>query len=178
LVPLTVKEKASAPVVALVCEMEVIAGAGGDEVEIVKGSVLVRTPKFDTSIFTGTVEGEAISKGGMAAMSCVELTKVVASGVIAGGVPGTIHSTTDPFTKFAPFTVSVTPGGLHAGVVALEFVEDDNEAIVGALIVKAASEEAAVPGLIRSRFVLPGFARSAAGTVAISSGLPGETAGT
>ena len=38
---MTVKEKAAAPAVALVCEMEVIAGAGGDEVEIVKGSVLV-----------------------------------------------------------------------------------------------------------------------------------------
>ena len=111
-------------------------------------------------------------------MSCIELTKVVASGVIVGGVPGAIHSTTDPFTKFAPFTVRVTPGGLHAGVVALEFVEDDNEAIVGVLIVNAAVEEAAVPGLVRSRCVLPGFARSAAGTVAISSGLPGETAGT
>ena len=68
-------------------------------------------------------------------MSCVELTKVVASGVIVGGVPGTIHSTTDPFTKFAPFTVRVNPEGLHDGVVFDEVVEDDKEVMVGGMIV-------------------------------------------
>ena len=117
-------------------------------------------------------------------MSCVELTKVVASADVTGGVACVIQSTTDPFTKFAPFTVSVTPGGPHAGVVFDEFVEDDREVIAGALIVKPNLEEAGVPGLIRSRFAVPGLARSAAGIVATSSmGLPGDvgvaaTAGT
>jgi hypothetical protein len=78
----------------------------------------------------------------------------------------------------------VTPGGLQAGVVFDEFVEDDRETIEGALIVKANLEEAGVAGLISWRFALPELARSAGGTVAISSmGLPGEvcvaaTAGT
>ena len=46
--PLTVKENAAAPAVALVCEMEVIAGAGGDDAEIVKGSVFETTPELET----------------------------------------------------------------------------------------------------------------------------------
>src|SRR5690348_530943 len=108
-------------------------------------------------------------------MSCVELTKVVVSCDVTGGVAWVIHSTTEPFTKFVPFTVRVTPGGLHAGVVFDEFVEDDKEVTVGALIVKPNFDEAGVPGLIRSRFAVPGLTRSVAGTVAINSiGLPGD----
>jgi hypothetical protein len=78
----------------------------------------------------------------------------------------------------------MTPGGLHAGVMFDEFVEDDKEVSVGALIVKASLAEAGVAGLISWRFALPELARSAGGTVAISSmGLPGDdcvaaTAGT
>jgi hypothetical protein len=47
-VPLTVKGKAAAPAVALVCEMEIFAGAGGDDAEIVKASMFERTPELDT----------------------------------------------------------------------------------------------------------------------------------
>jgi hypothetical protein len=45
---LTVKGKAAAPAVALVCEMEIFAGAGGDDAEIVKGSAFERTPELVT----------------------------------------------------------------------------------------------------------------------------------
>jgi hypothetical protein len=111
------------------------------------------------------------------ATSCVELTKVVAKDDVIGGVAEVIQLTTEPFTKFAPFTVRVTPGGLHAGVMFDEFVEDDKEVRVGATIVNPNREEAAVPGLTSCTFVDPGVARSTAGTVAISStGLPGVTA--
>lgn len=170
-VPVTVARKASAPAVALVCEREIFCGFGGDEGEIVKSSAFESTPKFDTSIFT--IPGEAMNEGGMVATSCVELTTVVAraDGTAGGGL--VTHSTTEPLTKFVPVTVRVTPGGLQAGVV-----EDDKEVIMGLLIVNGDSLETGVPGLTRSRFILPGFARSAAGTVAISDGCAGATAGT
>ena len=47
-VPVTVKENAAAPAVAVVCEREIFEGAGGDDAEIVKGSVFERTPELET----------------------------------------------------------------------------------------------------------------------------------
>jgi hypothetical protein len=175
---LTIKVNGADPAVALVCEMEIFDGAGGEDAEIVKASAAERIPELDTSILT--VSGEAISAAGIVATSCVELTKVVASADVTAGVC-VVQSTTDPFTKFVPVTVSVTPGGLHAGVVFGEAVADDvKEEIEGDPIVKLNLEEAGDPGLIRSMFVLPGFARSAAGTVATTSAgvLVAATAGT
>ena len=67
-----------------------------------------------------------------------------------------------------PLTVRVTPGGLHAGVVFDEFVEDDKELMMGVAIVKSTREEAVVPGLTSWTFVVPAAARSEAGTVATS----------
>jgi hypothetical protein len=118
-----------------------------------------------------------MSKAGIVAISCVELTKVVASDDVTGGTAVVIQLTTDPFTKFAPLTVRVTPGGLHAGVMFDEFVEDDKELMTGVAIVKGTREEVGVPGLTSTTFVVPGFTRSTAGTVAISSvGLPDDAA--
>jgi len=74
------------------------------------------------------VPAEAISEAGMVAVSCVELTNVVARGEL-------FQSTTEPFTKFVPFTVRVNPEGLHDGVVFNEVVEDDKEVTVGGMIV-------------------------------------------
>jgi hypothetical protein len=186
-VPLTVKEKAAAPAVARVCEMETFVGVGGDEVEIVKGEGFERKPELDTVIEIGDALAKAISEAGMAAVSCVELTNVVTSADVvarADCVAGTVHSTTEPFTKFVPVTVRMTPGGLHAGVEGREVMEDDKDVTVGAAIVKGNCEEAIVPGLTSWMCVVPGFARSAAGTVATSAaGMAGEvsvgaTAGT
>lgn len=47
-VPVTIREKPAAPAVALVWEREIFDGAGGDPAEIVKGSVLERTPELET----------------------------------------------------------------------------------------------------------------------------------
>jgi hypothetical protein len=172
-VPVTTKVKAALPAVALVCDMETLAGAAGDEGEIVNGNIFESIPELVTWIFT--VAAAARSGAGIVAMSCVELTKLVASGVVIGGVADVIQLTTEPFTKFEPFTVRVTPGGLHAGVMFDEVVEDNKEVIAGALIVKGSTGEAAAPGFIRSRLAFPGFARSAAGTVATSAaGAAGE----
>ena len=87
------------------------------------------------------------------------------SGNIVTGA-GVIQSTTDPLTKPVPFRVRVTPGGLHAGIIFDEFVEEDKELMTGVAIVKGTREEAVVPGLTSWTFVDPGDARSIAGTVA------------
>jgi hypothetical protein len=108
--------------VAPVCEREIFAGDAGVEGEIEKGNAFESAPRLVTSIFT--VPGVATSDSGMAAINSVELTNVVANcetvGVPEGGDGGTIQSTTEPVTKFVPVTVSVTPGGLHAGADAIE----------------------------------------------------------
>jgi hypothetical protein len=90
----------------------------------------------DTSIFT--LPAEAVSETGIVAVSCVELTNVVARAVvIAGEDPdaGIIQSTTEPFTKFMPVTVRVAAEGLHDGVV-FDVVEEDDDVllIIGAAI--------------------------------------------
>src|SRR5579863_1431409 len=76
-VPLTVNMNGADPAVAPVCEMEIFDGAGGEDAEIVKAIAAERIPELDTSILT--VPGEAIYAAGIVAVSCVELTNVVAS---------------------------------------------------------------------------------------------------
>ena len=167
-VPLTVKGKAEAPAVAPDCERKIFVGAAGVEGEIVKGIVLETTPRFDTSIFT--LPAEAIKFAGRTAVNCTGLTKLVASGVTVavpdGGDGGTTQSTTDPVTKFVPFTVRMTPGGLHAGVEDMEVAEDDKDVIVGATMLKLCCDEGIAPGFTNWMFVVPKLARSLAGTVA------------
>ena len=65
----------------------------------------------------------------MMAVSCVELTKCGS----ARRIPS--QSTTEPFTKFVPFTVRVNPAGVHDGVVFDEVVEAESEVMVGGTIV-------------------------------------------
>ncbi len=147
--PVTITGNATVPAVALAGETDMFVGAGSDEAEIVKGKVFERAPELDTSIFTAPAE--AIFGAGMVAVSCVELTNVVASAdVIAGAdcVAGMTQSTIEPFTKFVPFTVRVTPAGLHDGVVFDEVVEDDKELTAGGTIMNGIEAEAVPPGLI------------------------------
>ena len=147
-VPVTVNVTATVPAVALVGEMVLIAGAGGDAAEIAKGKAFERAPRLDTSMFT--VPAEAMSETGMVAVSCVELTNVVARAVVIAGVDpaaGMIQSTNEPFTKFVPATVSVTPEGLHDGVVFDEVVDDVKELMVGAEIANGICAEVPPPGL-------------------------------
>lgn len=134
--PSTVKVTEVVPTIAAAGEAEMFAGAGSTEGEIVKGVRFERAPELETSIFT--IPAEAISETGMMAVSCVALTNVVArADVMIGvdGVAGITQKTAEPFTKYVPVTVRVTPEGLHEAVVFDAVVEDDNEEMLGGSIV-------------------------------------------
>jgi hypothetical protein len=107
LLPVTLKEKVDPPAVALPGAKDVIAGPGSDEAETVKGTGAEATPELDT--VTDAAPAAAISATEIAAVSCVALTKVVARGEL-------FQSTTEPFTKFVPFTVRVKPVVVQDGV--------------------------------------------------------------
>ena len=137
LLPVTIREKAAVPAVAPTGEMEVITAAGSDAAEMLKEEGAELTPEFDTVM--DAVPAETISEAGIVAVSCVELTNVVARAEL-------FQSTTEPFTKFVPFTVRVKPVGPHDGVVFEEVVEDDNDVMVGATIVNWIPPEVPPPG--------------------------------
>jgi hypothetical protein len=141
LLPVTLSGNATVPAVAPTGEIDVITAAGSVEAEIVKGAGAELTPELDTVI--EAVPAEAISEAGIVAVSCVELTNVVARAEL-------FHSTTEPFTKFVPFTVRVNPEGLHDGVVFDEVVEDDKEVMVGGIIVNEIPPDVPPPGPIVS----------------------------
>jgi hypothetical protein len=133
-VPVTVNASAELPAAAEVCESEVSVGAtsGVAGVESVNG----RDDEVPIELVTvtATVPAEAISEAGIAAVSCVALTKVVVCRAL-------FQFTTASLVKFVPFTVSVKPCALQNGVDAAEVVEAEREVISGyrpgaALIVK------------------------------------------
>jgi hypothetical protein len=164
LLPVTLRGRDVVPAVAPVGEMEVITAAASVDAEIVKGAGAELTPELDTVI--EAVPADAISEDGMMAVSCVELTNVVARAE-------PFQLMTDvftPFTKFVPFTVRINPVGLHEGVVFDEVVEDDKVVMVGGMIVKGSSPEVPPPGPIvnTSTWAVPRARKSEAGTVALS----------
>jgi len=161
LLPVTLRENAAVPAVAPAGEMEATTAAGRVELEIVKEAAAELTPELDTVI--DAVPAEVISEAGIVAVSCVELTNVVARGE-------PFQSTTEPFTKFAPFTVRVNPAGLHDGVVFDEVVEADKEEMAGARMVNWICPEVPPPGPIVNTLTceIPTARKSAAGTVALS----------
>jgi len=119
-----------------------------------------------------------MSVAGTMAVNCVELTNVVAS--VAGRAGGgfTAHLTVELFTKFVPVTVTLSPAGLHEGVVFDEVVDDETEVIVGGEMVKGIEEVDVVPsGFNRAMWAVSTDvepARSIAGTAAFSwSGIAG-----
>jgi hypothetical protein len=117
--------------------MEAITAAGSVEAEIVKEAGAELTAELDTVIDADPAE--AISENEMAAVSCVELTNVVPRAE-------PFQLTTEPFTKFVPFTVRVNPDGLHDGVVFDEVVEEDKDVIVGGVMVNWTCPEIPPPG--------------------------------
>jgi hypothetical protein len=141
--------------------MEAITAAGSVEAEIVKEAGAELTPELDTVIDADPAE--AISEYGMAAVSCVELTNAVPRAE-------PFQSTTEPFTKFVPFTVRVNPKGLHDGVVFDEVMEDDKDVMAGGTIVNGICPEVPPPGpsVNTSTWAAPIERKSAAGTVAMS----------
>jgi hypothetical protein len=96
------------------------------------------------------------------------------------------HSTTEPFTKFVPVTVSVTPEGLQAGVVFDELVDADKPETVGGEIMnnweagqfatRIGAEGVTLNAVTHAGWAaVPVITKSAAGTVAVNSvGFPGE----
>jgi len=113
-VPVMISVAPALPAVALAGKVEAITGAAGVDAETEKGEVLEITPELDTC--TLTVAAETISEKGTTAVSCVELTNVVASEDGSAGGGFTAHWTTELFRKFVPVTVIVTAEALQAGV--------------------------------------------------------------
>jgi hypothetical protein len=143
-------------------EFESIAGDGSPEgAEIEKESVLELILKLLTVMLADPAK--AMSVGEMAAVSCVELTKVVWRA-------RPFQFTTEASTKSVPFTVSVIPEELHDGVELDEFVEEEREVMAGARIVNPAVGDAADPGLTSATCVLAGLRRFTDGTTAVRKG--------
>jgi hypothetical protein len=144
--------------------MELIAAAGSDEAETVNDAGVELTPELDTVI--EAVPADAISEAGMMAVSCEELTNTVLRAE-------PFQLTADAFTplrKFVPLTVRVNAVGLHDGVVFDIVVDDDNDAMVGGIIVNGSPPEVPPPGPMvnTSTWAVPKARKSAAGTVALS----------
>ena len=101
--------KAVPPAVALVGEIELIAGTGFLMVNLAEFDVALPVPGFLTVTFT--VPAVVRSVAGICAVTWVLLTKVVTRAEL-------FHLTLAPFTKFEPFTVRVKaaePTGLLEG---------------------------------------------------------------
>jgi hypothetical protein len=105
-VPVTVRVMAELPAGADVWDNALIAGAAKAVagVEIVNGKLPEVPFEFVTVMDTGAAKDTKVA--GIAAVSCVALTKVVGCAV-------PFQFTTASFVKFVPFTVSVKPVGLQ-----------------------------------------------------------------
>jgi len=101
-VPVTVSVTAEPPAAAEVCDNALIAGATSAVVgvEIVKGNAPEAPTEFVTVTATGVAK--ATCAGGIEAVNCVALTKVVACAV-------PFQLTIASLVKFVPLTVSVKP---------------------------------------------------------------------
>jgi hypothetical protein len=143
-VPVTVRGKAAVPAVARAGESEVMVGAGselGAVMEKFKELEFTADGRFDTEIAAGT--SEAVSVGRIAAVSCVTLTNVVGRG-------DPFQLTTEPLTKFVPFTVRVKPAGLQYDVEDAE-----TDVTVGAEIVNVAPADMHPAGTHPAVLTLP-----------------------
>lgn len=101
LLPFTVRVKAPEPALALFGEREVSAGTGlGATVTLNVTEFDVPPPGNGLNTVTAGVPTAVTSLAGMEAVSCVEETKDVVRGF-------PLMFTTEEFTKFVPFTVSV-----------------------------------------------------------------------
>jgi hypothetical protein len=164
LVPSTVSMNAALPVLPLFAGTSVaITGTGSGVV----GAVMVKGDDKDVVVeldtVTFTAPGKAVSVAVIAAVSCVALTNVVGRGE-------PFQFTTRPFTKFVPFTISVMPAGLHAGVDGSNIVDSKTDVIVGATIENEIAFDVVPPvaGVETATCADPTAAISAAVIVALS----------
>ena len=124
LLPVTVNVSAGPPAGTLVWESATMEGAGSAAgVNIVNGSELEVPNELDTVTFAEPEN--AVSVGGIAAVSWVALTNVVARGE-------PFQFTTASLVKFVPVTVSVRPAALQYGVEFCEVVDAESLVMVGA----------------------------------------------
>jgi hypothetical protein len=145
LLPVTLNVNPTSPAVAAEGDSDATAGIGSEPegAESVKGKEFDATAKFVTVTFAGTAL--AISAAEISAVSCIELTNVVARAE-------PFQFTSDALTKFVPVTVSVKPEALHEGVEFDEVVEADNAVMAGGAIVKGTDVgEAPPPGFRLNR---------------------------
>jgi hypothetical protein len=158
LVPVTVNVKPAPPPEAMVVERAVTTGTGSLTVNV--DAADVPPPGAGLTTVTESVPPAAISAAGTVAVICVALTTVVTRGT-------PFQSTTVPVTKPLPVTVSVKPA-----VPAIADVCDDPVNTGTALLtVNVAAEDAPPPGVALKSVTesVPAVARSASGTVAVTS---------
>ena len=132
-VPFTVRVKAAPPTVALEGDSDVTVGTG---LLTGKSKVFeIPPPGAGFSTLTGIVPAAEMSKARMAAVTCVLFTKVVVR-------VAPENRTTEPLTKFVPFTVRVKAAAPRRAL------EGDNDVRVGAglLMVKLSELEVPPPG--------------------------------
>jgi hypothetical protein len=156
-VPFTVSVRVAAPAVALTGEMLVVVGTG---------LFTVRTCAFDVpppgaafTTVTLNVPATATSAAVIAAVTCVAVTKVVVRGE-------PLKLTTDPATKFVPFTVRV-----NAASPAV-FVAGEMVVVVGTglLTVRVCALDVPPPGagFVTVMLNVPAVATSAAVIAAVN----------
>src|SRR5437773_1824537 len=135
-VPYTVGVKGAAPEVAGVGEGEPSVGTGLLTVNV--SAPEVPPPGVGENTVTDAVPAVATSLAGIAARNCVPLTNVVVRALL-------FHRTTDPLTKFVPFTVSV-----KAPVPAVALLGTSEPSVgtglAGTLIVNVSAFELPPPG--------------------------------
>jgi hypothetical protein len=140
--PVTVNVTAALPAPAVVCDSDVRIGVVRAVFAVVSVTGEDGEVPMEFVTVTPAVPGNSAAVAGIAAVSCVALTKIVGS---AAPFQFTIAS----LVKFVPFTVSVKPWALHAGVDASEVVDAETEVMVGGVpggvaIVKSTTSEISV----------------------------------
>jgi hypothetical protein len=140
--PVTVKVTAALPAPAVVCESEVRIGVVRAALAVVSVTGEDGEVPMEFVTVTPAVPGNAAAAGGIAAVNRVALTNVV-------GSAAPFQFTMASLVKFVPFTVSVKPCALQAGVDASEVVDAETEVIAGGVpgsapIVKSTTSETSV----------------------------------
>ena len=140
--PVTVSATAALPAAAVVCDREVRVGVVSAVLDVVSVTGEDGDVPMEFVTVTPAVPGKGAAVAGIAAVNCVALTKVV-------GSAAPFQCTTASLVKFVPFTVSVNPCALHAGVDASEVVEALTEVMAGGVpgsdpIVKRTTSEISV----------------------------------
>lgn len=162
LVPVTVSENAAEPARTLAGWRLVIVGGFVAGAVMVKFTAAEVPPPDGFVTVTGTVAAMATAEAGIAAVSCVALTKVVVTAV-------PLKLTVEPLTKFLPVTASenaAEPATTLDGCSAVT----TGGVVPGGVIVKLAAGEVPPPdGFVTVTGTVPAVTTAAAGMAALSS---------